>query len=242
MSKSLSLFLLALVFLASCKTPNIVVSESLKTNTNVYDASGRQGFQFNQVVRFGDYYTSKIKRGWTKSRDITFVMRFQKAQQKLSFMQFAPDSSSAEVLAVSKFKNNEIELLRDFLSYSTQYENTFAGTIITSGDSSQSWEFMIHNPESSLPRYADCGVANSADGKVISIRGVKKIENQSNWIQLDNHGFEFTMDGKAVAAVSTINKGRVWLHNELSSSDKLVIASLSTALLVRHSIQEQFEE
>lgn len=230
--------LAAFTLLTSCKTPNIAVSEDLKSNTTIMDAKGRHGWQYNQVIRFGDYSTSKIKRGWTKSYNIEFVARFQGAEQKLSFLQRTPDALEAEVLAVGKFKSNEIDLLRGFLAYSFEYENYYAGSIIMAHNKNHIWDFVIHNPEGSSPKYAECGIAKDQFGNEITIRGVKKIEGQRNWAQFENYGFEFSYNGQPIGAVSTLNKGRVWLKNDIHPDLKLVVSSLATSLLVRHSLEE----
>lgn len=229
---------ISLLFFASCKTPSLSFTGNLKDNTTVLDAKGRQGWQFNQVVTFGDYKTSKISRGWTKGGTWDFVVKFQKAEQKLSFTQNTPFGKTAEVLAIGRFKNTELPLFKDFLSYSFKYENTFAGTVIPNSDEKNNWDFVIHNPESGLPKDADCGIIKDNLGNEIIIRGVKKVEGQANWIQLDNFGFEFIQNGKSIGAVSTINNGRVWLKNDIDENLKLVLASVSTSILVRQSLQE----
>jgi len=71
---------------------------------------------------------------------------------------------------------------------------------------------------------------------IIMIYRVKKLKGQSNWVLLDNFGFEFIMNGWTVCAVSTINNGRVWLKDDIEEDLKLVLASISTALLVRQSL------
>lgn len=43
-----------------------------------------------------------------------------------------PYGKQAEILAVSKFQNFELELLNGFLGVPYKYENTFAGSIIPS--------------------------------------------------------------------------------------------------------------
>ena len=228
--------------LSACSTPSIVVSDHLRHGTQVMEATGRQGWQFNQVLSFGDYRTSPIKRGWTQGYQIQFVARFQKAKQKLSFTQQGPGGRQAEVLAVGQFENTEFDLLKGFLSYSTSYRNSFAGSIVPREGQGGSWEFVIHNPESSLPRDADTGMAQDSRGRKLLIRGVKKVEGQANWVQLDNFGFEFLLDGRAVGAVSTINSGRVWMRHDLDPELKQVVAALSTSLLVRHSLSESFDK
>lgn len=228
------------VLYSACHTPNIAVSNDLKTNSSVLDAKGRGGFQFNQVIKFGDYATSKVKRGWTKGStiNINFVARFQKAEQKLSFTQNTPDNKSAEVLAISEFKNNEIDLMKDFLSYSFEYQNTFAGVIIPSENPDNTWDFIVHNPNASLPNNADCGIIKGKSGNNILIKGIKKIEG-SKWTNSDNLGFEFIQDGKSIGAVSTMNYGKVWIKNDISADLKLVVSSVATSLLVRHNISSQ---
>lgn len=171
MNKKL-LIITALFFtITSCKTPSIMVSDNLKTQTTILEANGRQGWQFNQTITFGDYSTSKIQRGWTKGGEWNFFLRFKKAEQKLSFTQYAPNNESADVFAISKFKSNELEFLKGFLSYSFNYQNTYAGLITPNKNLNNQWEFIIHNPEVSLPKDADCGVARDNKGNEITIRG-----------------------------------------------------------------------
>ncbi len=232
-----SLFFSLLLCLSACTTPQLLVSNDLKSNTTVMAAKGRQGWQFNQVIRYGDYTTSKVKRGWTRSSDIKFVVRFQKAQNKLSFTQMTPDNQQAEVLAVGKFQNNELELLNGFMSISLKYENTFAGTILPNDKTFAVWDFIIHNPDASMPRDIDLGLARNDAGDEILIRGVKKLEGQGKWAQFDNLGFEFIHNGQSIGAVSTLNNGQVWMKNDVSPQLKLAVSSISTSLLVRHSLQ-----
>lgn len=212
------------VVLSGCSTPNMLVSNDLRSNTTVMDAKGRQARQFNQVITYGDYATSRIRRGWIRSSEINFILRFQNAEQKLSFTQFSPDNRQAEVLAVSKFKNHELGLLEGFLSLPVKYENSFAGTIIPDGEESNIWEFIIFDPEASLPMYADCGLATDQLGNQILIRAVKEIESNMRFPQYENFGFEFIYNGKAIGAVSTINNGRVWMNNDTGPELKLVLA------------------
>lgn len=239
------LFATAILLFASCKTPNIAISEDLKANSAVMEVKGRQGFQFNQVIRYGTFNTDKVKRGWANHEELTvginrFVARFQKASQKLSFAQSTPDGQRAVVLAVSKFKNQEIDLLDGYLSIPFKFENAFAGTVISDDNEDNPWDFVIHNPDASLPRDTDSGLARSAAGQEIFIRAIKKIEGQGKWSSFDNYGFEFLHEGKAIAAVSTLNNGRVWISKDLDPAMKLVVSSISTSLLLRHDLGEGF--
>jgi hypothetical protein len=236
----ISLFLSIIFF--SCKTPNIVVSNDLKENTLILDAKGRQGWQFNQVIKFGEYYTSKVKRGWTKSSELRFVATFQKAEQKLSFIQFTPNNMQADVLAISKFNNTEIELLRNFLSCSIDYANVFSGVIIPLSTENAEWEFVIHTPQSVYPYEEICGMAKNKKGNELIIKGIRKIEGQARWLEMDNVGFEYILDNNVIGAVSVLNNGKVWIKDSISSELKLVVASLSSALMVRHNMEDSFNK
>lgn len=231
--------LLCAATFCSCQTPSVILSKDLHENTAVMTVKGRQGWQINQIIRFGNYTTSKVKRGWTSGYDISaFVLRFQKAREKLSFTQTAPDGSQAEVLAVGKFQNTEYELLRGFVGYSIRYENTFAGSIIPAGSEDNTWEFMVYNPEGSLSVTAECGMAKDKAGREILIRGIRQMDQQPKWMQFANYGFEFIQHGQSIGAVSTINNGKVWIRNDIDPDLKLVLSAMATSLLVRHNVSE----
>lgn len=237
MKKIIKIFIVTFL-ISACKTPSIIVSENLKSNTTVMEAKGRLlGWQLNQVITYGNYTSSKIKKGWTSSYDYEFILRFKGAKQKLNFTQFTP-VNKAEVFVVGKFKSTELELLNGFLSYPFQYENYFAGTIIPINNENKIWEFIIHDPEGGTIGNFDCGVAKNQSGDEITIRGVREIENQANWLKLDNFGFEFIKNGQSIGAVSTINNGKIWIKNNLTDDIKLVISCISTSLLVRENLQK----
>ena len=238
--KLLKFFIIAqlLLIISACNTPNILISDDLKANSSVLEVKGRQGWQYNQVIRYGEFSTSKIKRGWTTGYDMDFVIRFQKAQEKLSFIQFSPDQKQAEVLAVSKFKNTELDLLDGYMSFPIKYENSFTGTIINAETPNNSWEFIIHDPDGSLANIDDCGMAKDKSGNEIHIHAVKKLEGKNNWIQLGNFGYEFIYCGTSVGAVSTVNNGKVWIKKDICPDIKLVISCISTSLLVRHDMED----
>jgi hypothetical protein len=231
--------LLSTLLIAShpVKAQKLILSPELADATEM-KVKGRQGWQFNQVIRFGEFSTSKVKRGWTKGYDLGFTLRFQKASEKLSYTQMTPEGKQAEVLAVSRFKSTEYELVRDFLSYPIEQEYTFAGTIIPADTSSSSWEFIVFNPEGTFIRNGDCGKAQNAQGETIFIHGIQQIEGLPKWMTGAYFGFEFIQHGKTVAAVSTVNNGKVWMQEALNPDTRLIVAALTSALLLRHDMTE----
>lgn len=227
-----------LILMVGCKSPNLLVSPELKLNTSVYDVKGRQGWQFNQVITYGDYSSSKIQRGWTSKLEIPFVVKFKNAHEKLSFTQFTADKEQADVFAIGKFENSELPLLKGFLNYSLEYKNTFAGTIVPIDVSGIYWDFMIYTMESRLSDNKICGSAKDSKGNEIVIKGVNQVEGQANWMQMEFIGFEFFLNGQSIAAVSCLNDGRVWMKDDISAEIKLAVSSISTALLVKHNLTD----
>jgi hypothetical protein len=59
---------------------------------------------------------------------------------------------------------------------------------------------------------------------------------------MDVYGYEFRLNGKTIGAVSTVNNGKVWLKNTLHPELKLVLASVSSGLMLRNSVREEAEQ
>ena len=233
--------LVLLLLIVSCKTPDLILSENLHQNTSVYEVKGRQGWQFNQTIEYGDYTTSKIKRGWSLGYNFPFAISFKGAKEKLSYSQSIPSGISAEVLCIGKFRNTEIPFLDDFFAITLKYEDYFAGSL---KNEDINWNFIVYEPDGNSLQDITYGhiVDHSNKGEKITIRAVKKIKGQANWINIDVHGYEFVQSGRAIGAVSLLNNGRVWMNNEITDDTKLVLSSVMTGLLVRHSLSESLNE
>ncbi len=215
---------IVLIMLFACTIPRIKVSKFLLTDTSVFKAKGKQGWQINQVITFGGYYTSKVKRGGT-----TTTSR-KKAKQKLSFQQYTPDNKSSKVNTISKY-------------------HTYEGTIIPINNPENIWKFIINNPELSLSKDVDCGMIENENSNKILIRLVREFEGhklpgyfKSFNLEKYYYGYEFIQNEMVIGTVSTISNGRVWIKNHLTPDQKLVLSSVFTALLLRHSIKEILED
>ncbi|KQS33395.1 hypothetical protein [Dyadobacter sp. Leaf189] len=224
----------------SCRTAEVAVNNQLKTDTETYQVKGRQGFQIGQVLSFGDYKTSKVKRGWTFSYSLPFIVKFNGAREKISFQQFGLNGTTADVALVSRFKESEYAPLEDYFSISLKYKNYFAGTVKIA-ESSESWDFLVHNVDGasrSLSKNSTVGFVRSNHIK-IEIEGIRELEGSTSFLtQNDVYGYQFTWDGKVVAAVSTINNGKVWFKKELDPNLKLVLASVSSGLMLRNNMDD----
>lgn len=224
----------------SCRTAEMAVNSNLKNDSEVYNVKGKQGTQIGQVISFGDYKTSKVKRGWTSAYSIPFIVTFQGAREKLSFTQFRGDGASAEVSVVSRFKETDYTPLKDYFSVSLKYKNYFAGAVRID-DSDEIWDFVVHHVDGasrSLNQNPTVGMARNGNRK-IEIKGIRALEGATTLLtQNDVYGYEFLMNGQTLGTVSTINNGKIWFKNGLSPEMKLVMASISSGLLLRNHVEE----
>ncbi|WP_138477288.1 hypothetical protein [Dyadobacter bucti] len=241
LTKTTFSLLLFTVFLFSCRTAELAVDNDLKNETEIYSVKGRQGSQIGQVISFGDFKTSKVKRGWTFGYSIPFIVKFNGAKEKISFQQFGANGTSAEVALVSRFKETEYQPLEDFFAVSLHYKNYFAGSVKLNNDS-QPWDFVVHNVDGanrSMTKNKTVGFIQSGKTRV-DIAGIRELEGSSSFItQNDVYGYEFQLDGKVIGAVSTINNGKVWFKKNISDELRLVLASVSSGLILRNNVEEE---
>ncbi len=236
--KALLLIFLIAAF-AACRTAEIPVTDDLKSGTTMFAVKGRQGFQIGQVLSFGEYQTSKINRGWTKGYSIPFVVHFKGASEKLSYEQFGPNGRSAKIALAGRFRETELSPLRDYFAISVKNKNVFTGGIELNG-SKESWEFIIQNVDgwdNSLKNNTMGLIRSKADYLQIDIIGIRELGGVSKMMtMMDVSGYEFWLDGKVIGAVSTLNNGKVWMKDNIHPELKLVLASVSSGLMLRNNV------
>ncbi len=225
----------AVVSLFACSTPEVVIDSSL--TAEAMPVKGRNGLLIGQVIRYGEYSTDKVRRGWTSGYDIPFIIRFQAAKEKLSFTQFGPHHTQAEVVCISKFKSTELHLVHEFFDIPLQYQNFFAGSISLNKGQAP-WDFIIHNPNGDFLReQASAGFIQN-DATRIDITAIRGLKGQPDWMkELTVYGHEFRLGNQVVGAVSTVNKGTVWIDPKLDAGTRTVIAAVATGLLLRTDVE-----
>lgn len=235
--KNLLFFAFITILLSACSTPEMLLTNDLKSDVNTYNVKGMNGFQLNQHIKYGEFNTSKIKRGWIKGYDADFILHFQGAKEKLHFTQKVGDGKEAKVMAVGKFRNVELDLINDFFAIALKDENTFAGTIIPQEDRA-AWDFIIYDADGGTFKNTTGGFATNANGDKIEIRGVRKMEdNKAKIFGLMVKGYEFYKDGQPIGAVSLIQNGKVWMKKGLDANTELVLSSMMTAVMVRNNLE-----
>ena len=233
MKQNIFIVLLTTLGLFACKPAEITLSSDL--NAQAMPVKGRNGLQIGQVIRYGEYKTDKVRRGWTGSYDVPFILRFQGAKEKMSFTQFGPDGKLAQVACVSKFQSTELPIVQDFFGIPLEYQNFFAGNISIA---TMNWDFIIHNPNGDFLREkASAGFVQNGSNR-IDIQAIRGLKGQPDWMKkLTVFGHEFMINGKVVGAVSTVNRGKVWIDETLDANTRTVIAALATGLLLRTDVE-----
>lgn len=234
-----SIILLGIFFTAvACQAFDIAVSPQLEHSSHVYSVKGRNGFFLKQILSYGPYTTSKVKRGWIKSYNSPFTINFRGSSEKFSFTQYSKDSFAAEIFCLGKIKSIEYKPFSNFWGVPIEYENTFSGSIFL--DENNYWDFIVNNPEAGIGQgqFASSGYAKSNHGLRIDIVPIKKLSKGKNIFQIANFGFEFYINEKPIAAVSTIDKGKVWMDKTIEPELEKTVISLASAILLRSSIGE----
>lgn len=97
---------------------------------------------------------------------------------------------------------------------------------------------LINGLKNDAEIYLVKGRQGSQIGQVISFGNFKTSKVQPFITQNDVYGYEFQLNGKVIGTVSTINNGKVWLKKDLPDDLKLVLASVSSGLMLRNNVEE----
>ena len=221
------------VFLVSCKAATIPVDDSLAEVAVPYEVSGKNGWQLNQSIRFGPYRTEPIDKSMVFSWQIPFLVDLSGSRESLSFQLFDTDDQKA----VNVFGTSQLNELHRFGLTLTQ-KDVFSGSLVFAQPEVHYYDFILLNPNDQNQKMRSKGAIKKNEADWIEIRGISKLEG-SKVPQTTVFGYEFLMDGNVVGMVEIINKGRVWINPALDEEASLVIAGLSTALLVRTNLQDQ---
>lgn len=221
-----------LLCLSGCKDYNIRIDENMRDDAQMMPVKGRQGVLINQKLSFGEFGTDRIKRGWTFKYNVPFFLRFEGAREKLSFTQFNELKQEARVAAVGRFLNHELPILGDYFGIPLKYEHYFAGTIYLPHNG-HSYDFVVHNPEANFVLLPTSGFIKGP-GLEAEIKGITKLDDRKV-LNIDNLGFEFYAQNRSIGAVQIFNNGKVWIRKGLETEHRLVLAALSSSLMVRNA-------
>lgn len=228
----LSLILLFLCFtLIQCKLAEVIINEDLEQSANPMLVTGNNDLSFkDKVIAFGEFTTSKVHESLNEEKRKSGFMKisFESSEEKFSFTQFCQNEKCLQVECVSVYLNKEMPMFGEFFSYDLKSKNYFAGTLYCKNTFILR-DFVVYFSDEVFKPKAK-GFVNYSPQQKIIIKPA--FISKSKMFQIDPEGYEFLLDDKTIAAVETINNGRVWMRPDLDEEMKLVLAGVSTALLL----------
>lgn len=228
---------LAAVFVVACAVPQMRIDPGLAASSPTLPVSGRNGWMVDQVLRFGPYRAGPVNRGWTKGYDYPFFVRFSGAREKLQFAVVDGEGREALVHCAGKLREQDLRIFRDYFAVNIGTTDSFTGTV--SLDGLDPFDFYIENLNTQQNLgYRELSGAVRGNGETLQIRPVWQLESGQRWLGNQAIGVEFFRGDRVLGAVETVNQGRVWIEEALGSDERLLVASLAAALLLRSELAE----
>ena len=233
-----SLIILGALTLAGCTVPYMQVDPQLSAQAQALPVNGRQGWLIKQQLQFGEFTSGPVKRSWTTGYNIPFIVRFSGAKEKLGFSLHNSAGGQAELFCLGKLREYDLPVLNKAFEVNLKTTDVFTCAIALAD---QSFEFYSENLNQN-PRFGTITGQVQGPGVDFSIRPVGSLEGgQASW-STTALGYELVHDGRVIAAVETLNNGRVWINPALPESQQLITAGVAAALLLRSSLSEHNDD
>ncbi|MGZ8510578.1 MAG: hypothetical protein ACXWV6_12520 [Chitinophagaceae bacterium] len=265
-------YLFLLIAFSSCTAAKLSVPSQFSSQATKYSVKGINGWQVNQRLSFGNYNTSKIKRGWDFTASVQYTkFRIRPEEAVLKVFDINTDNNSntqrgkfqytledgnniTEIYATEKFREKQLVYKSNNpwignASKTNRYEYAFTAAIVpVTIQEDQPWSLVLVNkydiandkerglferPYVEEEGYATNGKENitirplriekvtTASGKQTKVFGGKLFS-----------GYELRWDDGVVAIVDILDNN-VWIVNELDPKEKLILASVSSALMLK---------
>ena len=261
-----------LATLVSCTAAKVSVPEQFSNEASRLPVKGLQGWMVNQHLSFGNYQTSKVKRGWdfgssfqhTKmimSPEEMLLKVFEIDTDKKSLSQknkfqysIYDGKAEAAVFATEKFSEKQLVYKSSNpwignASATKNYEYAFSAAILPAGTKdTDPWSLVIVNRYDrkkdtargifDRPYVEEEGYAtNGKESIAINPLRLDKVK-QKNGKETKVvggpllSGYELRWDDGVVGIIDILDNS-IWIANNLDDQDKLIISSVSSAMLLK---------
>jgi len=225
---------------------NIVISDSLSANAEMLKV--KLGTQWGKVwkLHFGDYAVVSSKTGWTTTSskgDFFNTKTEDKSTEKFSFILTSKTADSARVNAANNIQVQSLHEIEIFPHFSwgsselVQSSQNFSAFININKDTSETWGLFMNvtNTRNAEGNY-DAFLTNGE--RKIFIIPASSDKNGNDNRSSPARGYELMENGQSIGAVQYygggmmgMNRNMIWIHNQLDSKFKLVLAAAMTAVL-----------
>lgn len=258
--------------LSSCTAVKLSVPEQFSQQATKLPVKGLQGWMINQQLSFGEFQTSKIKRGWDFESSLQYTkLRISPEEMLLRVFDIETDKKSlsqknkfqytirdgqleADVYATEKFTEKQLVYKSNnpyigTASKTNKYEYAFTAAILpVSKENNEPWSLVLINKFDIAqnqgigifeePYVEEEGYATNGEER-ITIRPLRvdKLE-QKNGKETKVFGgkilsgYELKWDDGVVAIIDILDNN-IWMANNLDAPDKIIISSISSAILLK---------
>jgi len=245
----------ALTLPALAAKPGEVLPPGALATATPLTASGRQGWRPGRELRFGDYATRDLKsRGETRTTDCPngcsktelglyrsrIDEAFSTSTHQLRYTLVGAAGEEADVQLTSQLDQQRREWMVRWFGLPKDFgvvidrQISVIGTVRPAGEGLVGWRFALFDDERGALLQ---GWAADDTGLRLTLTPLQRLADRSgdgaitlNGVAL---GYAFELDGKVVAAVATLGAGTVWFSPDLSPKQRLPMAGLASALLLR---------
>jgi hypothetical protein len=260
--------LFALLFIG-CSTAKLAVPTQFSAVATKMHVKGVNAWIINQKLSFGNYATSKVKRGWntTTTRECNSCKTAEErlanffnintahviSSQKDRYQYTISDGkATAEVFCIEKMRREDLEIKTNnkWLGNFGQTQNTqysFSAAILAGGAKEDNWQLVMYNNYDrsrdtarrlfDLPYVEEEGSATNGI-ETITLKPVRlksmvsKNGREGNFPVKMLSGYELRIDDGVIAIIDVLDNN-VWVYNELDEPTRLVVAAISSAVLLR---------
>lgn len=230
-----------------------------------YKVKGRQGILINQKLSFGEYNTSKVKRSWTKGgnsrvpvsvspvidflypevltkenqdRYQTFGFQMKDGLQNYTDVYAATEFASQRIL-IGNNPNSIVNIIRDITGKDISQSYMFYAQVFINQDT-KPWELVLDNQASQKDAQQYVGYFGYDKERYYTLKPITKLQTSKGpkSILMGAVGFEIcNPKNQAVAAVSLMDNGLVYLSNS-SAEERFLLANLCATLLLQQDVAE----
>lgn len=207
-------------------------------DTPALAVSGRQGWQLNQVVRFGEFTVTGIERSWVKGSGLRagvpdIQLDLARARQTYRFTLAAAGTGetwTGECRTV--FRRAGVDLKGVDID---PKDTSRLDCTLVAGDQPAATLAMRESYDRPLR-----GVLAGTGDDTVEVTGTGRMQGSVPVANFTS-GYEARRGGTVLAAVEVINDGAVWLGRGLASAERGRMAAMATALLLREDLRAALE-
>jgi hypothetical protein len=250
------------LFFAACSPVRVALSEDLKQNDE-YEVSGRQGLLIKQKLAFGPYRTTALKRSWTRGNSARtgfgwndqqgkyvnlisteYINRKQTVNFSMTDGQnesdvFCASRFHARDLQVGRSDNSLLNIALEIGGLGYAASDLFYVQVFLNNED-HPWQLVLDNQAAQARPRKYTGVIAKSRDQFYTLVPITRLQTKGKTGSMlgGSVGYEIQNPaGRAVAAVSLIDKGMVYL-GKTTKEERFLLANVCSAILLQQQIAE----